>query len=83
MRYYLGVHKLAPIAGILRVAGNKIQKIHVYVHGKFWHRIMKMDDSKLVKHIFNYDYGICQNNVCWYEVYFFSMLDMSDLFNNA
>ena len=23
---------------------------------------MKMDDSTLVKHIFNYDYGICQNN---------------------
>ena len=60
-------------AGWLRVAGNNIQK----------NRIMKMDDSTLVKHIFNYDYGICQNNWSADMKYIFSMLDMNDVFNNA
>ena len=44
---------------------------------------MKMDNSKLVKHIFNYDYGICKNNWSADMKYIFSMLDMSDVFNNT
>ena len=39
---------------------------------------MKMDDSKLVKHIFNYDYGICQNNWSADMKYIVSMFGMSD-----
>ena len=49
----------------------------------FWNRIMKMDDSTLVKHIFNYDYGICQNNWSADMKYIFSMLDINDVFNNV
>ena len=44
---------------------------------------MKMDYSTLVKHIFNYDYEICQNNWSADMKYIFPMLDMNDVFNNA
>ena len=84
MRYYLGVHKYAPIAGMQGDLGWLATKFRRYIcMVNFWNRIMKMDNSKLVKHIFNYDYGICKNNWSADMKYIFAMLDMSDVFNNT
>ena len=41
---------------------------------------MKMDNSKLVKYIFNYHYEICKNYWSADMKYIFAMLDMSDVF---
>ena len=53
MRYYLGVHKYAPIAGMQGDLGWLATKFRRYICMViFWNRIMKLDNSKLVKHIF-------------------------------
>ena len=84
MRYYLWAHKYAPIAGMQGDLGWLATKFRRNIHVcmvNYRNRIMKMDNSKLVKHIFNYDYGICKNNWSADMKYIFSMLDMSDVFN--
>ena len=51
----------------VRITYNK-PPLFLYSRVYFHTLDIKMDDSKLVKHIFNYYYGICQNElVCWYE----------------
>ena len=53
------LHKFAPIAGMQGDLGWLATKFRRYICMViFWNRTMKMDDSTLVKHIFNYDYGI-------------------------
>ena len=84
MRYYLRGHKYAPIAGMQGDLGWLATKFSRYIcRVLFWNSIMKMDNSNLVKHIFNYDYGICKNNWSADMKYIFAMLDMSDVFNNT
>ena len=59
-------------------------KFRIYIcMVNFWNRILKMDDNTLVNHIFNYDFGICQNNWSADVKYICSMLGMNDVFNNA
>ena len=55
-RYYLGVHRFAPIAGIMGDMGwtpNSVRR--QVVACRLWNRLVKMDESRLTKHIFNYD----------------------------
>ena len=63
MRYYLGVHKYAPIAGMRGdmgwcslLLGRKMCSL------RLWNKLILMDDSRITKHVFNYDYQICKNN---------------------
>jgi hypothetical protein len=63
MRYYLGVHKFAPIAGM---QGDLDWPSVKYVLHKckvnVWNRLVRMEDDRLTKHIFKYDYELCKGN---------------------
>lgn len=55
-RYYLGVHKFAPILGIMGDMGwvpNSVRRQQVVC--RLWNRLIDMDDFRLTKHIFMYD----------------------------
>ncbi len=40
----------------------------------FWNRVLKMDENRIVRRIFDYDYKVCKGNWCY---------DMKQLFNNV
>ena len=55
-RYYLGVHRYAPIPGIMGDMGwapNRIRR--QIVACRLWNRLIRMDDSRLTKQVFLYD----------------------------
>ena len=59
MRYYLRVHRLTPIAGMYGDMGS----MNSYMGGggdicmvRFWNRLINMENSRLIKQFFNWDY---------------------------
>ena len=57
MRYYLGVHRFAPIAGMYGDMGWMKPYMGRYICMiRFWNRLINMDNSRLTKQIFNWDY---------------------------
>ena len=53
MRYFLGVHRFAPTAGVQGDMAWLSLKYRRYIAMlKFWNRLIKMDDSRLTKKIF-------------------------------
>ena len=63
MRYYLGVHRYAAIPAIEGDMGWLNPRYRRFLKiAQFWNRMIKMDDSRLTKLLFNIDYNICKNN---------------------
>ena len=57
MRYYLGVHTFAPIAGMYGDMGWMKPYMGRYTCMiRFWNRLINMENSRLTKQIFNSDY---------------------------
>ena len=57
MRFYLGVHRFAPIAGMQGDLGwinSRHRRYKCMI--RYWNRLINMNDTRLTKHIFNYDY---------------------------
>ena len=55
-RYYLGVHKYAPIPGIIGDMGWVPNTVRRQVAScRFWNRLIRMDDTRLTKNVFKYD----------------------------
>ena len=56
MRYFLGVHKYAPNAGIYGDMGWVKHSLSRYVNMiRLWNRYLKMNDNRLTRKIFEYD----------------------------
>ncbi len=49
---------------------------------RFWHRLVRMDDDRLTKHIFNYNYSQCNRNWCSGLKLIFQKFDKVEHFNN-
>ncbi len=63
LRYFYGVHKFAPKYALYGDSGwSPCVYNRRYNMVRFWNRLNKMDDSRLTKHIFNYDMQINKNN---------------------
>ena len=57
MRYYLGVHRFAPIAGMYGDMGWMKPYMGRYICMiRFWNRLINMENSRLTKQFFNWDY---------------------------
>ena len=83
MRYYLGVHKFAPILGMQGDMGWYDPKIRRYIKRiRFWNRLVKLDDSRLTKKAFNADYEQCRNNWSYHMRELFRNLHLDNNFNN-
>ena len=70
-RYYLGVHRYAPIPGIMGEMGwipNSVRR--KVIACRLWNRLLKMDTNRLTRQIFNYDlekegkFTAFINNIC-------------------
>ena len=77
-RYYLGIHRLAPIPGIVGDTGwyncDTRWKIEII---RFYNRLLYMDNNRLTKRIYQYDRCILKNNWCSYVKNLLVGLDMS------
>ena len=58
IRYYLGVHSKAPLLAIEGDIGWIDTQIRQNVEMlRFWNRVIKMDDARLTRKIFDFDYS--------------------------
>ena len=63
VRYFLGVHKKAPIAGLQGEVSWVTPSYRQYlIMVSLWNRFSKMSDTHLTKIIFRWDVGLCKNN---------------------
>ena len=86
MRYYLGVHKFAPIAGMVGDFGWMSPRFIRYkCILNYWNQMLSMDDMRLTKHVFKYDYQNSNVNKNWCsDVNQISkLLNMDHVFNNG
>lgn len=65
MRFFLGVHRFAPTAGVQGDMGWMSLKYRRYIIMlKFWNRLIQMDESRLTKRIFLWFFEHPENNWC-------------------
>ena len=63
IRYFLGVHRFAPKLAINGDIGWLPAKERRWCNIlRYWNRLIQMDNSRLCKKIFLWDYNICRNN---------------------
>ncbi len=63
MRYFLGVHKFSPNEALIGDIGWLTPKLSRYLPRiRLWNKLIEMDNSRLTKRIFEYDYNVCKNN---------------------
>ena len=82
MRIFLGVHRFAPIPALLGDTGWIPCFIRRMLHiVKYWNRLINMEDTRLTKIIFNFDYSTRQGK-CWSNetLDIFKTLNIEDLF---
>ena len=68
MRYYMyvGAHTFAPIAGMVGDFGWMAPRFIIYkCILNYWNRLLSMDDMRLTKHVFIYDYTNSNVNKNW------------------
>ena len=94
-RYYLGVHRFAPIPGILGDMGwvpNSVRR--QVIACRLWNRMVEMNDDRLTKRIFLYDlaengkftsfiYDICENYNIDHSFEHRNTLDLAYIKNRA
>ena len=63
IRYYLGVHRFAPKLGINGDVGwlPSKERRHINII-RYWNRLLDMDNRRLCKQVFQWDYNLCKNN---------------------
>jgi hypothetical protein len=63
VRYFLGLHRFAPVAAITGDIGWLPSKFRRWINMlRYWNKLMNMDDQRLPKKVFTADYNICQSN---------------------
>ena len=83
MRYYLGVHRFAPIASLQGDFGWLRPRLRRYkIMLNYWNRLIKMNDSRLTKYMYEYDYQLCKNNWCSELKDIFTQLDMNTFYEH-
>ncbi len=84
IRYFLGVHPKTPLlalAGDFGWINTQIKRQCNMM--KYWNRLIEMDNERLTKKIFLYDYHNCdKNNWCSEMKMLFHSVDMNDVFDN-
>ena len=83
MRYYLGVHRFAPIAGMQGDFGwvrPRYRRFKCML--RFWNRLMGMGDDRLTKHVFIYDYQLCSGNWSNDVKQLSDLVNMTNVFDN-
>ena len=82
MRYYFGVHKFAPISGMQGDLGwlsARLRRFKTIL--SFWNKLIKMDDTRLTKHVFNYDHNKCLRNWSSDIKYVCNLLNINDVYD--
>ena len=82
IRYYLGVHKYAPILGLQGETAWTPPKLrHHKCILSYWNRMIGMSDNRLTKTIFNWDYNKKRSNWCSGIQNIFSQCNKSYIFD--
>ena len=69
MRIFLGVHKYAPLLGIIGDMGwPDFQTYKQSGRMRLWNRLIAMNDSRLTKQIFLHDYNVSLRNTWSFDV---------------
>ena len=63
IRYFLGVHRFAPKLAIYEDVGWLPTKERRWFNIlRYWNGLVNMDESRICKTVFLWDYNICHNN---------------------
>ncbi len=83
LRYVLGVHQKAPILaleGDMRLITSDVRRQTEMLW--LWNRLIHMDDSRLTRKVFLYDYNLYKENWCYEMKLIFGKVEQLDVFNN-
>ena len=84
IRYYLGVHRFAPVAAISGDIGWLPSKYRRWLNMlRYWNRLVKLNDNRITKIIFKSDYEIGVNNWCSDIKAVMNILNLSEDYNNC
>ncbi len=65
LRYFLGVHQKEPILALEGDMGWITSDVRRQTEMlRLWNKLIHMDDSRLTKKVFLYDYNLCKENWC-------------------
>ena len=83
IRYFLGVHRFAPLLAIHGDIGwiPSIYRRWISLI-RYWNRLVKFDENRLTKVIFNRDYRLCRNNWCSELKDVLNKLDLITFYDN-
>ena len=63
MRFYLGVHRFAPILGVIGDIGWSSARVGQHINMvRLWNRLIEMDENRITKRIFMWDLSLAHNN---------------------
>ena len=83
IRYYLGVHRFAPVLAIYGDIGWIPSQYRHWVNKiRYWNRLLLFDDDRITKCAFNMDYSRCTNNWCSDIKDIFTELDLLHFYEN-
>ena len=82
MRYFLCVHRFAPIISLIGDTGwlPSLYRRWVVII-RYWNRLLSFHTNRLTRRLFEYDYRICSNNWCSEVKKIMTTLDLSFNFN--
>ena len=84
MRIFLGVHKFAPLFGIIGDMGWPNFNVYKYLNCmRLWNKLVLMQNSRLTKLIFVQDCNCCLRNTWGYDMFkFFRDINKTNLFHD-
>ncbi len=81
LRYFLGVHQKAPILALERDMGWITSDVRRQTEMlRLWNRFIHMDDSRLTKKVFLYNYNLCKENWCHEMKFIFGKVEQCRCF---
>jgi hypothetical protein len=82
-RYFLGIHQKAPIGAIIGDMGwQDCQKRRHLEMIRLWNRLMKLDQNRITRIVFDWDHELCHNNWSSEVKTLFSESGKIDVFND-
>ena len=83
IRYFLGVHRFTPTLALNGEVGWVPCKTRRWVNIlRLWNRLVKMNDSRITKKIFLYDYSFNNKSWCSDVKSILSFVNMEDIYRN-
>ena len=83
MRYYLGVHRFAPVTALIGDTGWLPSIFRQWLSIiRFWNRLLQIDDTRLLKYVFNHDYITCESNWCSHLKAILTKIGLLDFYTN-